>query len=123
MIRKAFGPSRRLVLVLFGAGLLLAADLSRPPSDQWTTRAALAGIHVYQATLSPFYARIGAQCRFKPSCSHYGEVVVREYGAMRGGWMAFKRILRCGPWTPMGTEDPPPITTAWDPTAADPSVQ
>jgi putative component of membrane protein insertase Oxa1/YidC/SpoIIIJ protein YidD len=35
--------------------------------------------------------------------------VVREFGAVKGGWMAFKRVLRCGPWTPMGTEDPPPV--------------
>lgn len=94
--------------MLSAAGLVLAADLSRPPAAQWTTRATLAGIHLYQATLSPLYARVGAQCRFKPTCSHYGEAVVREHGAMKGGWIAFKRILRCGPWTPLGTEDPVP---------------
>jgi len=91
------------------ASVLLVADLSRPPAAQLTTRAALAGIHVYQATLSPLYARAGVQCRFKITCSHYGEAVVREFGAVRGGWMAFKRVLRCGPWTPMETDDPPPV--------------
>jgi putative membrane protein insertion efficiency factor len=92
------------------AGLLLAADVSRPPSSQWTSRAALGAIHVYQATLSPLYARLGAQCRFRPSCSHYGEAVIREFGAIRGGWLAFRRVLRCGPWTPLGTTDEPPVT-------------
>jgi putative membrane protein insertion efficiency factor len=87
----------------------LAADLARAPVDQLTTRAAVATIHLYQATLSPLYARAGVRCRFTPTCSHYGEAVVRRFGAMRGGWMAMKRVLRCGPWTPYGTIDPPPM--------------
>jgi len=87
---------------------VLAADLSRSPAAQVSTRAALAGIHAYQAVLSPLYARVGVQCRFTPTCSHYGEAVVREFGVARGGWLAITRVLRCGPWTPMGTEDPPP---------------
>ena len=84
------------------------ADLTRPPADQLSTHAALGAIHLYQATLSPLYARAGVICRFKPTCSHYGEAVIREFGAIRGGWLAFKRVLRCGPWTPAGTEDLPP---------------
>jgi len=93
------------------ASVLLVADLSRPPAAQLTTRVALAGIHVYQATLSPIYARTGVQCRFTITCSHYGEAVVQEFGAVKGGWMAFKRVLRCGPWTPMGSDDPPPVSS------------
>jgi len=94
---------------VLAAGLLLALDLNRAPEAQATTRAALWGIHVYQATIAPLYARAGVVCRFKPTCSHYGEVVVREFGVVRGGWMAMRRVLRCGPWTAMGTEDPPPL--------------
>ena len=86
----------------------LVADLGRPPSAQWSTRAALAGIHVYQATVSPVYARMGVECRFTPTCSRYGEEVVRRFGIVRGGWMAARRLVRCGPWTPAGTNDPPP---------------
>jgi putative membrane protein insertion efficiency factor len=89
-------------------GLLRGADLSRPPAGQLVTRAALGGIHLYQATLSPLYARAGVMCRFKPTCSRYGEAVVREFGALRGGWLTLRRVLRCGPWTPLGTEDQPP---------------
>jgi putative membrane protein insertion efficiency factor len=88
---------------------VLAADLTRPPEAQVTTRAVLQAIHIYQATLSPLYARAGLMCRFTPTCSHYGEAVVREYGAVRGGWLALRRILRCGPWTPAGTVDLPPV--------------
>lgn len=87
----------------------IALDLSRAPSDQLSTRAAVGAIHLYQATLSPLYARMGVTCRFTTTCSHYGEAVIGKFGVMRGGWMAAKRILRCGPWTPAGTVDPPPV--------------
>ena len=98
-------------MAVAAAGLLLAADLRRPPAAQWSTRAALAGIHLYQATFSRVFAAAGGGCRFTPTCSRYGEVVVREFGAVRGGWMALGRIFRCGPWTPAGTSDPPPLRT------------
>lgn len=85
----------------------VAIDLRRPPSSQLTTRAAVGGIHLYQATLSPLYGRMGVECRFEPTCSYYGEAVIRRYGIVRGGWMAAQRVFRCGPWTPAGTKDPP----------------
>lgn len=85
----------------------IAIDFRRPPSSQWSTRAAVAGIHLYQATLSPVYDRVGVQCRFTPTCSHYGEAVISRFGIVRGGWLAATRVLRCGPWTPMGTKDLP----------------
>lgn len=85
----------------------IVIDVRRPVPKQWSTRAAVAGIHAYQATLSPIYARMGLQCRFTPTCSVYGEAVVRRFGVVRGGWLATKRIFRCGPWTPPGTVDLP----------------
>ena len=89
--------------------MLLIADLQRAPADQTAAKVAITAIHVYQATLSRVYARAGLQCRFTPSCSHYGEVCIRQFGLARGGWLAMKRLLRCGPWTPMGTVDVPPV--------------
>jgi uncharacterized protein len=89
--------------------MVIAFDLRRPPSDQLSTRAAVGAIHAYQATLSPLYERLGVRCRFTPTCSHYGEAVVGRYGVIRGGAMAMKRILKCGPWTAEGTVDPPPV--------------
>ena len=86
----------------------IAIDLRRPPTEQLSTRAAVGAIHAYQATLSPLYERLGFRCRFTPTCSHYGEAVVGRFGVIRGGWMATKRNLRCGPWTPAGTTDLPP---------------
>ncbi len=88
--------------------LLLAIDLRQPPTDQISGRLAIASIHAYQATLSRWYASIGVQCRFSPTCSHYGEECIRRFGVARGSWLAMKRVLRCGPWTPLGTLDPPP---------------
>ncbi len=90
--------------------IAIALDLRRPLPEQLVTRTAIGFIHAYQATLSPLYTRLGFQCRFTPTCSHYGESVIRTFGAMRGGWMATKRVFRCVPWTPMGTSDPPPGT-------------
>jgi putative membrane protein insertion efficiency factor len=92
-------------MILF---IAVALDLRRPPAQRWTTAAAVGSIDVYQATLSPFYARIGLQCRFTITCSHYGEEAIRKYGVARGGYLAAKRVLRCGAWTPMGTVDPVP---------------
>jgi len=103
MKKRAAGAIAIIILIA------IAIDLRRPPPSQWSTAAAVGTIHLYQATLSPVYARLGVRCRFTPTCSHYGEEVIHRFGVMRGGWMATKRILRCGPWTPMGTSDPPPI--------------
>ncbi|MDY0008803.1 MAG: membrane protein insertion efficiency factor YidD [Bdellovibrionales bacterium] len=62
-------------------------------------------IRGYQLTLSAF---MGKQCRFYPSCSHYAMDAIRHYGALRGGWMGMRRILRCHPWNP-GGYDPLPV--------------
>jgi uncharacterized protein len=68
---------------------------------------AIYSIHAYQRTISPVADRLGARCRFTPTCSRYAEAVIRRDGLARGGWAALKRIARCGPWTPMGTHDDP----------------
>jgi hypothetical protein len=88
--------------------LVVVVDLRQPPADQWSSGVAIASIHLYQATLSKWYLSMGMQCRFTPTCSHYGEECIRRFGAARGGWLAMKRLLRCGPWTPLGTVDSPP---------------
>jgi len=88
--------------------LAMALDLRRSPSSQWSTAAAVGGIHLYQATLSPFYEKVGVRCRFTLTCSHYGEEAIKKYGLARGGYLAASRILRCGPWTAERTVDPVP---------------
>jgi hypothetical protein len=110
-------PRRRwLVLALaLAAVALVAADLTRPPSRQTSSRVLTAALSAYRRTASPLLARIGIRCRFEPTCSRYADVCVRRFGAGRGSWMAVRRLLRCGPWTPAGTVDPPPATLAPDP--------
>jgi putative membrane protein insertion efficiency factor len=106
------GRGRRRRLTRAAAPLLLVAallaiDLARPPARQASARLLLGGIHLYQAALSPRMAAIGVQCRFRPTCSHYAEGAIARYGALSGSLRAAWRIVRCGPWTPLGTYDPP----------------
>jgi hypothetical protein len=61
-------------------------------------------IRFYQRVISP---ALPAHCRFYPSCSEYAIQAIVRYGPIRGGWLAMKRILRCGPWN-SGGYDPVP---------------
>jgi putative membrane protein insertion efficiency factor len=47
------------------------------------------------------------RCRFTPTCSRYAEVVIARDGLLKGGAETARRLLRCGPWTPLGTVDEP----------------
>ncbi len=48
-------------------------------------------------------------CRFHPSCSAYAMDAVESHGAVRGGWLALKRIFRCHPWGRAGLDPVPPV--------------
>jgi len=61
-------------------------------------------IRGYQQVISPLFP---PSCRFAPSCSAYAVTALQRYGVIKGGWLAFKRILRCNPWNP-GGYDPVP---------------
>lgn len=58
----------------------------------------------YQLVISP---ALPPSCRFSPSCSQYALESLRRYGALRGSWMAARRLARCHPWHP-GGYDPVP---------------
>lgn len=62
-------------------------------------------IQAYQLLLSPFF---GGQCRFYPTCSVYASEAIERHGTLRGTWLALRRIVRCGPWHPGGTDPVPP---------------
>ena len=64
----------------------------------------LAGIRFYQLTLS---AWMGQHCRFHPTCSRYGAEAIQRFGAIRGGWLAIRRIGRCHPWGGAGFDPVP----------------
>jgi putative membrane protein insertion efficiency factor len=70
----------------------------------------IAFIRVYRATLSPLLAALtgpGAGCRFHPTCSAYALEAVQRHGAIRGGWLALKRLARCHPWGGCGVDPVP----------------
>jgi hypothetical protein len=56
-------------------------------------------IKAYQYTLSPLFPQA---CRFIPTCSVYSIDALRKYGAVKGTYLAVRRILRCNPWNPGG---------------------
>ena len=82
--------------------LVLEAFL--PVPCQPTAWAARGAIRVYQATLGP---ALPSQCKFTPTCSHFGLGCIRKYGTLRGGLLTSWRLLRCSPFT-HGGHDPVP---------------
>jgi uncharacterized protein len=63
-----------------------------------------AAVRLYQWCLRPL---LPPACRFYPSCSEYAEEALARHGALCGGWLAARRVCRCGPWNP-GGYDPVP---------------
>jgi putative membrane protein insertion efficiency factor len=59
----------------------------------------------YRRFISPL---LGPHCRFAPSCSAYALDAVREHGALRGSWLAVRRLARCHPFNPGGFDPVPP---------------
>ena len=70
-------------------------------------------IKSYRGASYPFYSLCAylhiptPQCRFTPTCSHYAEEAIREWGAVKGTVLSMKRLLRCTPYSGFG-HDPVP---------------
>jgi uncharacterized protein len=73
------------------------------------TKLLLALIRLYQLLLSPL---LGNVCRFEPSCSRYAAACLEHHGALRGSWLALKRLARCHPFHPGGYDPPPQSSRA-----------
>jgi putative membrane protein insertion efficiency factor len=67
-------------------------------------RTLLGLIWVYQSTVGPALPRA---CRFEPSCSHYAQQAIARYGALKGSWLAVRRLARCQPWGGHGYDPVP----------------
>jgi len=68
------------------------------------TRVLIVLVAAYRYALSPM---LGASCRFHPSCSAYAQEALERHGALRGLWLALRRVGRCHPWH-SGGYDPVP---------------
>jgi putative membrane protein insertion efficiency factor len=64
----------------------------------------IALLRAYRAVISPLYGQV---CRYHPTCSAYALGAVETHGALRGSWLAVRRVGRCHPWA-AGGYDPVP---------------
>lgn len=64
----------------------------------------LALVRAYRYVLSPWWGR---SCRFTPTCSEFALEALERHGALRGSWLAVRRVSRCHPWH-AGGFDPVP---------------
>jgi putative membrane protein insertion efficiency factor len=66
--------------------------------------ALMAVVRGYQLTISPV---LPPACRFTPTCSQYALEAIQRYGAVRGAWLAARRLTRCHPFHPGGFDPVP----------------
>jgi putative membrane protein insertion efficiency factor len=67
-------------------------------------RALVIAIRGYQRVISP---GLPPSCRFYPSCSQYAIEAIARHGALRGSWLAARRLARCHPFHPGGVDPVP----------------
>lgn len=68
-------------------------------------RLLIAAARLWQVSFS---AVLPPSCRYSPSCSAYAIEALRRFGALKGGWLAARRIARCHPWGGSGFDPVPP---------------
>ncbi len=74
-------------------------------AESMAARLLLVSIRFYQRFVSP---ALPASCRYYPTCSSYAVEALQRHGAVRGSWMALRRIGRCHPWHAGGYDPVPP---------------
>lgn len=66
-------------------------------------------IRFYQKYISPLS---NPSCRYIPTCSHYAIEAIETHGALKGGYLAAKRLLRCNPWGDRIRSSPTKVRTS-----------
>jgi putative membrane protein insertion efficiency factor len=89
---------------LAAIGLYLVLEAFLPVPFQPTAWVCRGLIRTYQATLS---SHLPTQCKFTPTCSHYGLGCIQKYGTLRGGLLTTWRLIRCSPLTSGGIDPIP----------------
>lgn len=64
----------------------------------------------YRKVISPLYSQV---CRFFPSCSAYALEAITVHGAVKGSWLAVRRLARCHPWNAGGVDHVPAGHRHW----------
>jgi len=62
-------------------------------------------IRFYQKHISPAFP---PRCRYYPTCSAYAYQAISKYGAIKGGFLALRRLMRCHPFSKRDYYDPVP---------------
>ncbi len=97
-------------LVVAGPVGVTASPMAQRPVGQaaprasWLLRSLVALVRVYQAARSSR----PSPCRYLPTCSVYTVEALEGHGAVRGLWLAARRLVRCQPWGGYGADPVPP---------------
>ena len=59
-------------------------------------------IKLYKKYISHFLELLGIKCKYYPSCSEYTKQAIEKYGAIKGSFYGFKRIIKCNPFSKGG---------------------
>ncbi len=73
------------------------------------TKLLIRAVRFYQAHISPYKRK---SCRFVPTCSSYAITALERYGAIKGSWLAIRRIARCHPFCKGGYDPVPELPDA-----------